>query len=403
MIALLAVLVVVASVWVVRGDGTCQISRSESCNLSKFPVGESVLIKPGGSTKCLLGEPYSFQVIRGDKSKILFHFQGGGACWDSASILINACSEKVYPVPADGIFDVKSLQNRYRTYTIISVLYCSGDLHIGDYDWDYDVLGFDKKRVYQRGATNFRSVITWLQKQVSLGEIGVRNNLDRLVLSGSSAGALGLQVWSGHLLARLPQARLRAVIVDSLAGLFPNDARGLPAVSALLKQYGVCKYITTLTKETSRFGPACVNGTLTVQNIFSGNMKANPTVPFAFLQSKRDEVQLGFFDGIDLIFGMHSDMLDGTSFSERVEAFLQSYNIKFRNWIVYWIDGDTHQYLTEPWFYKASVLGSSAGKSQLGVPLLHQWVAALPLGAGQNLTSFGADGYQGKTFIQGPR
>jgi hypothetical protein len=61
----------------------CNITTSEACNLASMPRDESTLVLPGGETRCIYADstPYAFQVIPGDSEKLLFYFQGGGACW----------------------------------------------------------------------------------------------------------------------------------------------------------------------------------------------------------------------------------------------------------------------------------------------------------------------------------
>lgn len=45
-------------------NNTCVISRRESCDLNKMLIDESILIQPGGNTRCLFSysTPFVFQV-----------------------------------------------------------------------------------------------------------------------------------------------------------------------------------------------------------------------------------------------------------------------------------------------------------------------------------------------------
>ena len=94
----------------------------------------STLVFPGGETRCIYSDstPYAFQVIPGATDKLLFYFQGGGACWDRVSDALNFCSSDVSPQISAGVFDRTDPQNQYKDYTIVHAMYCSGDVWGGD-------------------------------------------------------------------------------------------------------------------------------------------------------------------------------------------------------------------------------------------------------------------------------
>ncbi|RYY82396.1 hypothetical protein EON63_13420 [archaeon] len=101
-------------------------------------------------------------MIPGDSDKLLFYFQGGGACWDEYSTKAQLCTtdaspqslvgkemcsvciwpffihimiaytihHTTYNIP--GIFDRTNTKNNFKDYTIVHVLYCSGDVHGGN-------------------------------------------------------------------------------------------------------------------------------------------------------------------------------------------------------------------------------------------------------------------------------
>ena len=76
---------------------SCTISADEPCALSALPLGERTLVYPGGATRGLGGGAYAFEVTRGDPERLLFYFQGGGACWDELSTAIPLCSQALWP------------------------------------------------------------------------------------------------------------------------------------------------------------------------------------------------------------------------------------------------------------------------------------------------------------------
>ena len=381
----------------VQGGRTCSITHNEKCNLNKFPVGKSVMISPGGATTCLKGDPYSFQVIRGtDPTKLVFHFQGGGACWDSATIAAGACWPTASPEPMVGILDRKSPTNKFKDYNVILVTYCTGDLHVGNFQWNYwdlDVLG--DATANQRGAVNFRAVFTYLQSQQRAGTISTK--LNSLFLSGSSAGSLGVQFYSGFLLSKLSATKV-SVVADSFAGV--GFATG--TLPGLLKNYGVCGLLPTLNQIAAKTLVApCRAGNLVFNDIVMSNMRTYPKVPFCFIQSMHDEVQMAFFDGENLLDGSFSSISGpNTFFSLTLTLFQQKYNT-LPNFVVYFIDDDTHQYLTQSWYDKASILGSNGPPQR---PMLYDWVNRLPLNVGANITTVNAPApLAGKVFLQTSR
>ena len=108
----------------------CTVGSNEKCSIDQFKVDESILVLPGGSTRCIFdtSTPYGFQVIRGSSDKLLIYFQGGGACWDKTSTNEGLCTTDISPQSLVGIFDRTNPNNKFKDYTIVQGLYCSGDL-----------------------------------------------------------------------------------------------------------------------------------------------------------------------------------------------------------------------------------------------------------------------------------
>ena len=140
------------------------------------------MIFPGGNTRCLksYSTPYAFQVHKGSKSKVLFYFQGGGSCWDETSTNSSGrgkkqgtyCRTDAVPWPIYGVFDKSDQRNAYQDYTIVNVLYCSGDNHAGNAVRSY--VDEDGENIMQRGAINTESVIQWVQAQQLNGGLSVK-------------------------------------------------------------------------------------------------------------------------------------------------------------------------------------------------------------------------------------
>ncbi len=96
-------------------NSCCNVTTTETCSISNFPKDQSTLVLPGGETRCIYSysTPFAFQVIPGDSDKLLFYFQGGGACWDKATTDDPLCTTDVVPQFLVGVFDKQSLQVSY--------------------------------------------------------------------------------------------------------------------------------------------------------------------------------------------------------------------------------------------------------------------------------------------------
>ena len=145
------------------------------------------------------------------------YFQGGGSCWNQATTLSSGVEgSKVYcftdaePWPVYGVFDRSDHRNSYAAYTIINILYCSGDNHVGNAVRNYtDNSG---GAVIQKGAANVEAVLDWIESQQTNGYLS--EQLQDLVIMGCSAGSLASQVWGNEIIRRLKYPTRSAIILD---------------------------------------------------------------------------------------------------------------------------------------------------------------------------------------------
>ena len=99
----------------------CNLSDGD-CSIENMPKDETTIVYPDastGKTTCILGSPYAFQVIPGASDKVLFYFQGGGACWDKVSTAAGMCTTDVGPNSPSGVFDRNNAENPFKDYTIV--------------------------------------------------------------------------------------------------------------------------------------------------------------------------------------------------------------------------------------------------------------------------------------------
>jgi len=323
--------------------GTCSMDgEEEECPISNMTEDLLTGVFPGGETRCLLGNtPYIFQVIRGDSDKLLLYFQGGGACWDTATATAKLCVQAVADEGRVGIFNRENPANPYKNYTVIIISYCSGDGHIGHADRDWTILSAPTLEAKQRGYINARSAIDWAKKNV--GDV----QLESLIITGSSAGALGTQFWARKLLGEFSW-KDAAVIADSYAAIFPVGVQG-----GMMKDFGLCE--RGLLTDGLHF--LCSTGTIDIQQVYEAAMREYPEVAFASLDSKIDFVQIAFFKVVHKSRLGYLDFVGPRDFASMLRTVYSRYNL-YPNWVSFSVNDGQHMYLNNDVMYQTTPVGN---------------------------------------------
>lgn len=160
---------------------------------------------------------------KGTADGLLVFFNGGGACWNSAT-----CSKprlagdkaffaghedqtmvgvyKAELLPGDGparmggLLDRSNPRNPVRNWSMLFVPYCTGDVHSGSNTAHYTFPDTGKPfTIAHRGWDNMQAILPWLRAH------GPQPS--RLLVSGSSAGAYGAATHYTALRALFPKAR----------------------------------------------------------------------------------------------------------------------------------------------------------------------------------------------------
>jgi len=363
-----------------RSEKKCQIAQAtEGCSLKDMVVGESTMVYPdskaSGAT-CIFGDQYGFQVIKGASDKLVFYFQGGGACWDKMSTEAGLCTTTAVPNGATGIFDPSNPNNPFKDYTIVHALYCSGDVWGGNVTQSYHARGH---KVTQYGIYNALSVVDWVKEQFSTGVLAPK--LSNFVVMGCSAGSVGAQLWSNTLLKTFPNWEKAAVVPDSYAGVFPQGVLG-----PLIQMFGMCS--TTVGLISPELLEACNAGKLNLDDIEDNNIKNSPKgVSVSFIQSKVDVVQMSFYDALGLTEANSDRLVSPTEFYDGVNAIFGRYN-KRPNFITFLVDGGQHCFTPINVMYETTPLGPRTGSDGQAVrssqPGLSTWLATFPMSEAQS-------------------
>lgn len=356
-----------------RGYNSCSLSSTERCPITDLPADETTLVYPGGDTRCIFSDSsaFAFQVVPGDKDKLVFYFQGGGACWDELSTKLQFCSTDANPQSLSGIFDRDDQNNKFKDFTIVNVLYCSGDVHGGNTTRPYN----DNKGVpvQQQGLANAQSVLDWVAEQQASGALA--SSFTELMVMGCSAGSIGAQLWGNQVLQRL-NWQTAAVMPDSYAGVFPEGSMG-PEIY----NFGFCSS-GFLSDELYQ---KCINQELTLQEIELEFMADKPAVPYTFIQSKTDIVQISFYIAIG-VTGNYSDaLINPTEFYEGVNTIFGTYTSARANFVAYLVDGYQHCFTNMGVYYTADAEGPSDNGKTNSKEMLQDWAARMPLKEGDTV------------------
>jgi len=341
------------------------MNESENCGLDTLEPGQEQIVYPGGNTGCIHddyspvgGGPFSFKVRRGtSNSKLMIYFVGGGACFfDINNKWVQACHDSGF-VDA-GVFSNQS-DSPFANYTIVQVRYCSGDAFVGN----VPVPGVGR----QSGYNNSLKVLEWAQKA------GFAQSLDSLIISGSSAGAIGAQMWARSWLKSF-EHKSAAVIADSYVGVFPPDTQW-----RVFRSYGVCGEDESVLD--SELKEACKNRTISLQLVVTNLLQApNPPV-LASIDSKRDIVQIGFYELIACNFKqlMKGPVKMEIDFLSQLNEIVANYSEESANSIDFIVDKNQHMFLDKEDVYEANTCAPTGGSCSDATKLI-DWIGQVANG-----------------------
>lgn len=270
------------------------------------------------------------------------------------------------------MFDRVNVLNKFRTYTIIHISYCSGDLFGGDVVRPYN----DKagQPVVQKGLANAQSALDWVQQEQLAGRFAA--SFSDLVVSGCSAGSIGAQIWGNQVISTL-KWKTASVVPDSYAGVFPPNTQG-----PLIKSFGMC----TAYFLSSALRTKCNAGTLTLQDIDSEMMYAKPYIPYAFIQSKTDIVQQSFYVMVGRSFNSTSAITPAQFYKDVVDIF-GTYNKQHPNFLSYLVDGDQHCFSPAAIWFTADAKGNLDNNKTNTGPMMAAWTNKYSLSPFQQASS----------------
>ncbi|CAE7836215.1 unnamed protein product [Symbiodinium sp. CCMP2592] len=330
---------------------TCDLTTS-SCSLADFEQKQWTVVRAGGSTSCLVGD-FQFLVYKGDPGKVVLHLHGGGACWNWVTFVLNACTwDWTSTMNFGGIFDPSNRANPFYGYTMINVPYCSGDIFGGAKE-NFWILANQTASAWkkQSGYANLDAVMTWTEAQFQ--KDGGLDQLTNFVVSGESAGSLGLQVWGSTILNRLKgqyDPKGTYLILDSFVGAMVDNKDLLQR--QVMDFWNFCDSGVVPPSLQSK----CHPDTLFLRDFVNDTLTTFPDVRYLPVDSKFDEVQIAFADMLmflDNLWTLVTQGLDkvplfnNTGFYSEISEKLARF-VSFPQFSVYLVDSDQHTYTGYP-------------------------------------------------------
>lgn len=195
---------------------------------------------------CSQGDTFSFFVDEPESSEgLLLYFAGGGACWDAATCVgsaqtdsptyygsiwetaesLDVLSADVDGSGAGGILTTR-LDNPYARFVKVYIPYCTGDVHIGSSDTNYDYAlpseagvqtAPSSRTIHHRGFDNLLAALTWIRSHLSINDFG------EITVAGSSAGGYGALLNFPVIRESLgAEGADYSIIIDSSNGVLTN-------------------------------------------------------------------------------------------------------------------------------------------------------------------------------------
>lgn len=122
----------------------------------------------------------------------------------------------------------------------------------------------------------------------------------------------------------------------------------------------------------------CEAETLTLQDIDNEFMAATPAVPYSFIQSKTDIVQMSFYAAIGITTPNASAYITPELFYDDVNAVFEDYN-KHENFLTYLVDGGQHCFSPMNLFFTADGISAEDDGKTSTQEMMYEWASHFPL------------------------
>ncbi|MDZ4768284.1 MAG: pectin acetylesterase-family hydrolase [Chloroflexota bacterium] len=288
---------------------------------------------PVAGAVCARGTPYQFAVRTGDPDKLMIYFQGGGACWSDRTCRVedsrfdDSTDTGELSGAAVGAFDRDNPDNPIADYSVVVVMYCTADVHVGAADVRYGAAD-TRYTINHHGAANAIAVLDWTFANYP--------NPDHLIITGSSAGAYGAIYHAPRILSQYPGVPA-LVFGDAGIGVTPEAWQGVDNWNGGANQPDAMPPTVE----------GAVNDFTYSDDLYATASASFPDVIFAEYTSAADSNQVGNYF---LQFGVPGQWAPNA----RAHLETRSALANFRYYLAW---GDTHTILPTDLFYTMQVNG----------------------------------------------
>ncbi len=326
-------------------------------------AGEWNEILPGGETTCAHDTPYRFFVRPAEQpsEKLHIYFEGGGACWNGE----NCAADYIFPqterplykqaVPENnmesypgGLFDFANAENPVADYNTVVVPYCTGDIHWGNATQEYTSASGETYTMNHKGFVNASAVLDWTYANIE--------NPSDLLISGTSAGALGQIMHAPYIIDQYPDAHT-VYFADSYVGVGNRNWQDHASWGAFGNFSDSIQAYTDMTEDTY----------FNASRLYRGMASAYPDVVFSEFTSYLDSTQIFFYF---LTGGGATPEEAGGNFVAGKSGLLTGLSANLPNFRYYQSWGNIHGIIAFPDFYTYQVRGTR----------LRDWLADLLAG-----------------------
>ena len=307
------------------------------------PPGEWLWVDVEGSL-CRKGSPTGIGVRYADSDKLAIFFEGGGACFNVETCLLNDVFADFGSFKFDawklgigqgGVFNKDSADNPLADWNFIYVPYCTGDVHAGDKE-NGGVDGVFGSQQF----VGYRNVALYLERLVPTFA-----DASHILVTGQSAGGFGAAFNYDRIADAWPTAQV--TLLDDSGPPF-SDAYLAPCMQDLWRSLWNLDATIPLDCDDC-FGP---NGG-GISNLAPYLAAKHPGQRFGLYSALRDSVIRTFFG-----FGMN-DCKGGVMSGEVFEAGLTDLRDNTLGddpaWATFYAPGINHTITAGPGFYTTEV------------------------------------------------
>jgi Pectinacetylesterase len=235
-------------------------------------------VDPGPDCECADGSDFELWDRRGDPTRVVLYFEGGGACFsaESCSFTDGTYTSSIEigepPSGRDGLFDQTNAENPIARHSMVYVPYCTGDVHIGNATTEYAA----DLTVEHNGFVNATAGLDHV--------VETYPDVEQLIVMGASAGSIPTPLFAALAADRLPNAEV--ITFGDSSGAYPD----VPVVNETIGRLWGSTTVIPDWPENAGLGPA----DWSLPGLYVQAGKHDPDITFARFDYAFDQVQASF-------------------------------------------------------------------------------------------------------------